>query len=238
MTTIKLIGIDVDGTLLKNRDQNYRAFVLTQLELGVKPCTLKEYRTHYSVMRPDLFLLNLGFTESFLQQGQVRRIMSIFRKHYVPIAKKVPLCDGVKDALTEVRREDVRCVIVSNGTKAFIENECVRHGLQIDDVLSFEDRNAQLQDVLSPKRPAQPSKQAFLENYIAQHKIAPENVVVIGDTDEEVMIARNIGGTSIALLGGFHTRERLSAIRPDHLVGSWKQIPDIVRATFHEGGPR
>ncbi|APR85529.1 Phosphoglycolate phosphatase [Minicystis rosea] len=60
-------------------------------------------------------------------------------------------------------------------------------------------------------------------------RVAPETVVMVGDGPQDVECARRAGMRSVAVDSGFSSRERLLAARPDVLLRSLSELPDVIR---------
>lgn len=68
--------------------------------------------------------------------------------------------------------------------------------------------------------------------HLALHELesAPEESVLIGDTEIDIKTAKNAGIRSIAVTWGFRDRDVLENAAPDWLVDSTAAIEDILRA--------
>ncbi len=56
-----------------------------------------------------------------------------------------------------------------------------------------------------------------------------EEVYFIGDTEVDILTAKNAGVKSIAVTWGFRSREFLEKYKPDHLVNTPEEILDIIK---------
>jgi HAD superfamily hydrolase (TIGR01509 family) len=59
---------------------------------------------------------------------------------------------------------------------------------------------------------------------------APEHCVYVGDTAEDIEMARSAGVRAIGVLGPFPTAARLRAAKPDVLLNSVQELPRYLRA--------
>jgi phosphoglycolate phosphatase len=59
--------------------------------------------------------------------------------------------------------------------------------------------------------------------------VDPQSVVMVGDGPQDVECARRAGARAVAIDSGFSSRERLSAARPDVLLRSMTELPDVVQ---------
>lgn len=59
--------------------------------------------------------------------------------------------------------------------------------------------------------------------------VTSEELIVVGDGDQDVLAGRRAGSRTIGIFGGFCPRERLIAARPDVLVDSIREVPEILQ---------
>ena len=52
--------------------------------------------------------------------------------------------------------------------------------------------------------------------------------VYVGDAPQDVEMARSAGVRAIGVLGPFPTEQRLRAARPEFLIGSLKELPNVL----------
>ena len=64
----------------------------------------------------------------------------------------------------------------------------------------------------------------------------PEECVYIGDTAEDIEMARRAGVRPIGVFGPFPTAARLRAAKPDALLRSIRELPRILRPVDHDIG--
>jgi phosphoglycolate phosphatase-like HAD superfamily hydrolase len=53
--------------------------------------------------------------------------------------------------------------------------------------------------------------------------------VYVGDSPEDLEMAKSAGVRAIAVLGPFPTEKRLRAARPDFLLESIRELPDVLK---------
>jgi 2-phosphoglycolate phosphatase len=74
-----------------------------------------------------------------------------------------------------------------------------------------------------------------------QLRLAPNQLVVVGDGPQDVESGRRAGTRTIGVEGGFVPRERLAGAHPDVLIGSLAELPSVVsrwRDATVRAGPR
>jgi HAD superfamily hydrolase (TIGR01509 family) len=64
---------------------------------------------------------------------------------------------------------------------------------------------------------------------LRQMQLDPSACVYVGDAPQDVEMARRAGVRAIGVLGPFPTEKRLRAARPEFLIGSIEELPDVLR---------
>jgi HAD superfamily hydrolase (TIGR01549 family) len=64
---------------------------------------------------------------------------------------------------------------------------------------------------------------------LRQMALAPESCVYVGDAPQDIEMARRAGVLAIGVLGPFPTEKRLRAARPEFLLDSIEDLPDILQ---------
>ena len=62
-----------------------------------------------------------------------------------------------------------------------------------------------------------------------QMKLRPPACVYVGDAPQDVEMARRAGVRAIGVLGPFPTEKRLRAARPEFLIKSIEELPDVLK---------
>jgi phosphoglycolate phosphatase-like HAD superfamily hydrolase len=60
-------------------------------------------------------------------------------------------------------------------------------------------------------------------------KLDPSACVYVGDAPQDVEMAQRAGVCAIGVLSPFPTEKRLRAARPEFLIGSIKELPDVLK---------
>jgi pyrophosphatase PpaX len=64
---------------------------------------------------------------------------------------------------------------------------------------------------------------------LRQMELDPSACVYVGDAPQDVEMARRAGVRAIGVLGPFPTEKRLRAARPEFLIGSLEELPDVLK---------
>ncbi len=70
---------------------------------------------------------------------------------------------------------------------------------------------------------------APLRRALEEMRLAPEECVYVGDSPEDIEMARGAGVRAIAVLGPFPTEKRLRAAHPEMLLECITELPDALR---------
>lgn len=214
---IKLVAFDWNGTLIADTRYTFDCANLVFKRFGHKQISFKRYLETAQVPVMNLYLEN-GFTkEEFLKI--LPEAVKTFYDAYRERAKKVRTRFGVREATKYLKNKGVEGIIFSNHIEEDIEYHTKRLKLPLF--------------ILANKKwetPAVRGKENLLKLYLKQKKINPREVLIIGDSTEEVEIAKNLGCISTALEGGFNSKKRLLRAKPDYLISNLKELPEIIDA--------
>jgi HAD superfamily hydrolase (TIGR01509 family) len=64
---------------------------------------------------------------------------------------------------------------------------------------------------------------------LRQMQLDPSACVYVGDAPQDVEMAKRAGVRAIGVLGPFPTERRLRAARPEFLIGSIEELPDVLK---------
>jgi pyrophosphatase PpaX len=67
---------------------------------------------------------------------------------------------------------------------------------------------------------------------LKEMKAEAPHCVYVGDTPEDVKMARAAGVRAIAVLGPFPTEKRLRAVRPEILLNGLQELPKVLRELY------
>lgn len=153
--------------------------------------------------------------------------LEVASKLFLDLAKKdgmPPLYNGVKEAVERLSR-DYDLYILSSNYSEIIQATLVWYGLQknIRGIIGHEDVGAE--------RKTDPR---FMLSSLERWHLEKEDVVYIGDTQDEVVGARRAGIKIIACSWGYQSRQSLEEARPDMLIDEPRQIQQAVAHVFKE----
>lgn len=215
------IVFDWNGTLLEDAHPCLHATNAVLKHLGHAAVTIEHYRKHCRV--PIAHMYNdFGVGMDELARHKVI-IHDMWNGIYNEQTESAGLRTGAREALDALKRQQRRTVILSNHTVANISGHMKRFGIRdhFEAILAYESYGAAFLKEVKGER---------LKTYIEKHKI--EHGIVVGDTEEEIGIARAHGFVAVAVKDGVASTERLQAAKPDFLIDDLAEVPAIADEIF------
>lgn len=215
----KHIIFDWNSTLLDDFPIIHDCMNHIMERVGKPSITIDAFRRSYEVPFENLYS-NLGFAEHEVQQ--VMHIdRHVFHDVYEPKAANAPLRDGAADILQHVKNNGIQSYILSNHIVEPIRGQLRRLGIDhlFDEVLAYATRDVQFRDMTKGER---------LRRYREDNKIAAHDAMIVGDSVEEIEIARAQDLISVAITGGGALEERLRQERPDYVIHSLRELKPIL----------
>ncbi len=225
---IKTIVFDWNGTLLNDTPSVLQTVNIILAKAARPPIDMKTFSDGHNWplnVEDDwpakAFYRDIGLTDAELDVlADIER--DLFHDTYETLAENAPLHAGTVEILKAFSADGVQSLILSNHLIEEIRKGLERFsiGQYFAEVLAYVDRETQFKDMTKGER---------LRRYMADKKLKPENTLIIGDTGEEIQIARELGLVSVAITGGVMTGERLRAAKPDHLIHSLHELLPIIQ---------
>ena len=217
---IKLVVFDWNGTILSDTQACWKADANVFKHFGLKELTLKRYKDTFDIPLDKFYAAN-GLPEKDFWEN-LEQIQSIFHDDYEERAKKCRSRAGARNLLKWLAERDTERIILSNHTIKGIENQLER--------LKLKDYFTQVLANEEHTKTAIKGKRERLEDYMKDKHFKPGEVVIIGDSPEEIEIGRKMGLKSITITDGFFSTKRLKEKKPDHLVKRLDEIIGIIES--------
>jgi phosphoglycolate phosphatase len=200
---------DWDGTLVDSYAADSAAYLAMFREMGI-PWGLKELARHYS---PNWYRV---YRAAKLPRARWDDADRAWRAQY---AKHSPqLIAGARQVLERLGRVH-HLGLVTSGDRDRVTRQLREFRL----TRVFGAR------VCSGDTPEKKPHPAPLRLALRQLSLEPSACVYVGDSPEDLEMAKRAGVRAIAVLGPFPTERRLRAARPDFLLESIRELPDVLR---------
>jgi HAD superfamily hydrolase (TIGR01549 family) len=192
---------DWDGTLVNSAEVSFRCFESVFTGYGI-PFDRAAYAATYSPNWHRTYVA-LGLPKERWTEADDRWVQGYCRE-------TIPLIAGALDAVNRLVSGGLTVGLVTSGDRVRVERELIAHGL--DRVFRAVVCGP---DTVNKK----PHPEALLLA-LGRLGLAPARTVYVGDSPEDVEMARNAGAGSIGIPGGFPNVDALERSRPDLLAPS------------------
>lgn len=213
MPLCDVVAFDLDGTLVDTLGLHIAA---TRAAVrAVFHTTMPEDEIRCSLGHPlqeSMAIMSAG-------RGQEHVLLREFMRYYVAHqADGATTFPEVASVLTTLQNRGLRLALISNKLRRWGNEEIDRLDLRrFFEVVVF------VEDMPSPK----PSGLA-LSPVLRAIQVAPQHVLVIGDSETDLICARAAGALSGAALWGTYQPENLYAQSPDYLFQSLSDVVDVL----------
>lgn len=216
---IKLAVFDWNGTLIADAKALYEGVNKELAVFDLPPITLQQYR-ELSEIPVINFYKKFGISEKVFR-AKSDAVAQAFHSYYEPRVAKVRTRSGARALLDNLHRKKIVRIVLSNHNVEAISLQLQRLKLQHH----FEAILAN--DTLTGSHLV--GKADRLKKYLQTSPIKPSEVVIIGDTPEEIQIGKKLGVKSISITGGYCTEQRLRTAGPDSLVHKLRDIENVIK---------
>jgi HAD superfamily hydrolase (TIGR01509 family) len=201
---------DWDGTLIDSYHADSQAYLGMFRELGLG-WGLKELETHYS---PDWYVV---YRAAGIPEEQWNKADGLWRTHYAKHASK--LVPGARRVLKQLAGRHT-LGLVTSGDRDRVTRQLRAFAL----TRTFRVRVCGGDTVEKKPDPA-PLRMALLKV-----KLEPKECIYVGDTPEDLQMARAAGMRAVAVLGPFPTEKRLRAAKPEFLLEKLQDLPKLLES--------
>ena len=199
MSSLSAIFFDLDGTLVDSSIGIHNGFTYTFEQLGVPSPDAKTIR---GFMGPPL---ETSFA-SCLPVDQVETAIQLYRSYYKEKGVyEAQLFPQIKELLTELAKQYPLYITTTKNTPT-----------AIDMTSNFEIN--QFFDGIYGSSPQALHKADVIRQAITTHDLAPEKVVIVGDTKFDMIGAQETGIKKLAVTWGFGDETELMTYHPDWIA--------------------
>ncbi|HLD62620.1 MAG TPA: HAD family hydrolase [Candidatus Norongarragalinales archaeon] len=218
---IKLVVFDWNGTLLADTLASVESINRVLKKLG-RNQTLSVKKCRETMTLPIVdFYASHGFDRDYLKKSAAL-IQETFHGHYARRAERTRTRKGARKTLSWLKANGIERIILSNHlvTSINLSLENFRLAHLFSEVLA----NSDVHTVWIEK-----NKLRKLQDYLATKDLAPEEVMLVGDSLEEIDAARHLGLKSVAITDGICSRKRLKSSSPDFIIRSLSELIGVVK---------
>jgi HAD superfamily hydrolase (TIGR01549 family) len=200
---------DWDGTLINSYHADTSAYLAMFNEMGIA-WGLEELENHYS---PNWYQV---YRDAGLPRKRWEEADRAWRAHYARHRPK--LIHGARQVLARVGSAHPLGLVTSG------DRDRVTRQLREFRLTTLFTARVCSGDTLRKKPHPEPLRLA-----LRQMKLAASGCVYVGDSPQDVEMARRAGVRAIGVLGPFPTEKRLRAAKPEFLIGSLEELPGVLK---------
>jgi HAD superfamily hydrolase (TIGR01549 family) len=200
---------DWDGTLINSYHADSQAYLGMFQELGLS-WGLEDLDLHYS---PDWYVV---YRAAGIPEKHWDKANDLWRIHYAKHSSK--LVSGARKVLQRLGRRHA-LGLVTSGDRARVTRQ----------LREFRLTRAFRATVCGGDTPEKKPHPAPLLMALKQMKLEVDECVYVGDTPEDLEMARAAGMRAIAFLGPFPTEKRLRAAKPEFLLKRLEDLPELLQ---------
>jgi phosphoglycolate phosphatase-like HAD superfamily hydrolase len=215
----KVVVFDWNGTILADTTPCLHAVNTLLRYFRVRPVTLSALRNEMTSPVGDFYLQH-GCPAAEMERRH-DELVALFHQTYNREVKSARTRRGARVLLEWLNRRGVRSCILSNHLTADIEHHLQRLKLRESFAEIFAYANHQ-------KAMKNCSKEERLRSLAAQLKLRSGELLLIGDSPEEISAGHRLGIPAIALTGGAYSAARLKRSEPRYLAHSLHSCKIII----------
>jgi len=207
--TLEGVLFDWDGTLVDSYNADTSAYLAMFKEMGIA-WGIEELEDNYS---PNWYEV---YRAAKLPRKRWEDADRAWRAHYAQHRPK--LVAGARRVLARLANAHPLGLVTSG------DRDRVTRQLREFHLSSLFAARVCSGDTLRKKPHPEPLRLA-----VRQMKLRPSACVYVGDAPQDVEMARRAGVRAIGVLGPFPTEKRLRAARPEFLIKSIEELPDVLK---------
>jgi phosphoglycolate phosphatase len=221
---IRAIAFDLDGTLLDTIHDLAGAVNALLEELGLPALPKAEIRDMVGKGMPNLVRRVLaratGVSPAAIEDADIASALVGYQRHYAAqLGRETKSFPGLAEALTRLRAMGFPLAVITNKATRFVRPHLERAGIAgyFAQVIGGDDL------------PAKKPDPAPLLHVAAAFGIAPAQLLMVGDSINDVAAARAAGCPVLVLPHGYNEGEPVQSLDADGIVPTLLAIPDRVR---------
>ena len=212
----QLAIFDLDGTLLDTIEDLSNACNYALKSFGYETHDVAAYK--YFVGSGIYKLVERALPEGAKDEASVLKVKAVFDEYYGAHSEDYTKpYEGIQEALTILNAKGIQCAVLTNKAQVYA-TELIKR--QFKDQIAF----------VMGQREGVPTKPNPIGIYdlIKKFDVQKEACIYMGDSDIDMLTAKNAGVTSIGVLWGFRTKEELLNAGAHHLAEKPEELVKLI----------
>jgi pyrophosphatase PpaX len=205
----KAVFFDIDGTLLDTHEYIYQAFEHS-LGKNHKPLSREVLKTIMGKPLEECYRILTKLEE-------VNHLMKSHQEFQVINPGLVKPFPNTISTLEHLKEKGM--LIAAITTRA---GSTVKQTLDQTEISHYINYLVAFEDVVNPKPDPEGIRKA-----LTYFEVKPEEAIMIGDSDVDVLAGQNAGVTSVGVTYGFHGKV-IAELNPDYVIDDIKEVMNIV----------
>jgi len=213
LTAIRLVVFDLDGTLVDSKQDLALSINALREEMDLEPLSLDLIASYVGHGVTVLVERALGeqASEENVQKG-VAFFLQYYHQHMLDHTRPYP---GVREALEDLRGRAL----------AVLTNKPVRFSREMLERLALASHFTSIYGGNSfPHKKPDP---VGLRKIMDDLQVSPQQTLIVGDSDTDVLTGRNAGVWTCGVTYGFGART-LEKVPPDLLLANLRELPPLL----------
>ena len=211
---IKTIIFDFDGTLADTLPFTFKKII--EIARRLKLSNQSDQLILEEIRSKSYRQLMKEYKLSWLKLPWLLSITRQMQKELTKVIEKQRLFSGMRSALQELRRRNIRLGILTSNIKENIDRFLRAKNIMIFDYIHCE------KNILGKDR--------ALINLIKKNSLKKDEVVYVGDEIRDIDACKKAGVKIIAVTWGFNTKKVLENHQPDYIINKPREILNIVKS--------
>lgn len=212
---INTVIFDLDGTLLNTIDDISDSINETLIAYGYPTRTLEEVKSF--VGNGALNLVNKALP-STVESSTVDEFLKSYQDNYMSnLQNKTKPYYGILNLLETLRNKGYKLAVVSNKSDAGVKSLC-------KDYFNSYINTAIGESIHTPKKPAKEGVLQALKELVS----CQEEAIYVGDSEVDVLTARNANLPCVGVTWGFRSKEVLKQYGAKYIIDEPKELIEIL----------
>ena len=215
---IKVIIFDLDGTLLNTLDDLADSTNLALAEFGYPPKSIAEIKQYVGNGVAKLIERAIPNGKDNIHYNTCLKIFKII--YAQNMYNKTAPYNGIINLLIELKEKNYKIAVVSNKFDLAVKELCQKYFPNLIDIAIGENEAAGIN-----KKPAPDTVNLALK----QLKLTPNQAIYVGDSDVDILTAKNSNMPCISVTWGFRDIQFLKEHNANIIINDPKEIIDYLK---------